>query len=356
MRLSYISIVLFAFILLTACQSARDKVKGDLMPLARGEADEIILVIDSALYEGEIGEQLRDMYQQYVRILPQDEYQFSLNKVNPRKLNTVLKNAKNMIFVMTLDNGSLQNKTVREYFTNNSLKMIQRDSSLFYSVRKDEFARGQIVLYLFGQTEAQLAEHLADNRSSLVELFETAVRQRTREKLFKKTKAQMMKAITEDHGYSLKIPFGYDLAKNLKDFVWVRKLEAESELNVFVYEGPYQSREVFNNTGELRDRITSTYLRDSQKPQLYIQRQEIVPVFSERVTFNGSFAVESRGLWAISDMSGGGPFVSYTIVDENTQKLYYVEGYVYSPGTKKKELLREVEAIISTFELPGATS
>lgn len=350
MRL-YISTLLLSVLFFSGCISTSDKVKDDFKPLARGDDDEIILAIDSALYEGPVGDAIRDMYQQYVRILPQDEYQFSLRKVNPRKLNSVLKNAKNLIFVMTLDGSSLENRTVREYFTDNSLKMIQRDSSLYYRVRKDEFAKGQVVLFLFGQDEGQLVENIKDHKSQLVELFESAVRKRTRDKLFKTTKKQLMKAITEDHGYSIKIPFGYDLAKNLKDFVWLRKLEAESELNVFIYEAPYTSQEVFNDMGELRDEITETYLRDSEKPGLFIKRQKIVPVFSERVNFNGHFAVESRGLWAISDMSGGGPFVSYALVDESSQKLYYIEGYVYSPATKKKGLLREVEAIISTFKV-----
>ena len=355
MRLPF-SVVLLVSLFLIGCGSTADKVKEEFLPLARGEADEIILVIDSALYAGQVGVEIRSMYQQYVRILPQDEYQFALNKVNPLKFNSVLKYAKNLIMVMTLDKGTAQNREVREYFTDNSLKMIQRDTSLYYTVRKDEFARGQIVLYLFGQNEEQLVNHIKDNKSNLVELFESAVRQRTRDKLFAGTKNQLMKAITEDHGYEIQIPYGYDLAKNLKDFMWLRKLEADSEFNVFVYEGPYRSQTVFNDIGELRDDITGTYLRDGEKPDKYIERQEIIPVFTERVNFNGNFAVEARGLWAISDKSAGGPFVSYTLVDEVTQKLYYVEGYVYAPGTKKKKLLREVEAIISTFKLPEGES
>jgi hypothetical protein len=94
-------------------------------------------------------------------------------------------------------------------------------------------------------------------------------------------------------------------------------------------------------------------LRDSEKPSLFIKRQEIINVFTERVNFNGNFAVEARSLWKISDNSGGGPFVSYTIVDESNGMVYYVEGYAYSPGTKKKNLVRELEAILGTFKTPG---
>lgn len=352
--------ILFLFVFtsllfFTGCKNVSDKVKEDFMPLARGEADEIILVMDSAQWEGSLGDAVKGMYRQYMRVLPQDEYIFSLNKVNPRKLNSVLRNAKNMIFVMTLDSKTYESRTIREYFTDNSLKMIQKDSSLFYTVRKDEFAKGQLVLYLFGQDEEQLIEQIADNKSRLVELFESAVRERTREKVLTKTETDLMDAITEGHGYRISIPFGWDLAKDLKDFVWLRRLEAESELNVFIYEAPYRSNEVFNEVDLLRDEITTAYLRDSQKPELFVERQTVVPVYTERVTFQGKFAVEARGLWKISNSSGGGPFVSYTFVDEKAQKLYYIEGYVYAPGSKKKPLVREVEAILSTFRTSSET-
>lgn len=349
MRTHLFHLLIIGLFFLAGCKGATEKVKEDLKPIARGEADEIILVIDSTQWQGEIGDALKGMYRQYMRVLPQDEYEFSLRKVNPLKLNDVFKHAKNMIFVMTLDSRTRQSNAIRQYFTDNSLKMIQRDSSLFYTVRRDEFARGQIVLYLFGQSEEDLIRNLQKNKSGLVELFESAVRERVRNEVLAKTKEELMKAIKEQHDYQLQVPFGWDLARDTTDFLWLRQLEAESELNIFVYETDYKDREVFNHIDEFREKITSTYLRDSEKTDLHITRQEVIPLFTQRVTFNGRFAVEARGLWKVSDSSAGGPFVSYTFVDEQSQKLYYIEGYVYAPSGKKKPLVRKVEAILSTF-------
>ncbi|MBR06904.1 MAG: hypothetical protein CMP48_04385 [Rickettsiales bacterium] len=344
-------LIIIALALAGCNTDAGEKLKKDFMPIARGENDEIILVIDSAQWKAGIGDELRKTYQQYMMLLPQDEYEFSVNKVNPRKLNDVFRHAKNMIFVMTLDSKTAESRAVREYFTDNSLKKIQQDSSIFYTVRRDEFAKGQIVLYLFGQDAETLERRIGDNRAALKSLFASAVRERTRDEILAKPKKETIAAIEENHPYSIQVPFGYDLAKNLPNFIWLRKLDSQSEWNVFVYEGDYTDRGVFNKVDEFRDEITSTYLRDSEKPEIFIKRQPEVPVLTQRVTFKDMFAVESRGLWKISDSSGGGPYVSYTFVDEKTQKIYYIEGYVYSPPTKKKHLIREVEAILSTFEL-----
>jgi hypothetical protein len=353
MKRSGIIYICLIFVLALSCNQTREKGKKEFLKTARGEADEMIMVIDTGMWGRPVGEELQNIYKGFLIGMPQDEAKFNVHNVNPIELNSTLKTAVNMVFVMALDNESSQGRELRKYFSDSSLKLIRDDTSIFMTVRKDEFAKGQIVLYLFSKTEDQLLEKIKDNEKVLVEIFESAVRERTRNQVLAKLEKVLMNAITEDHGYSLKIPYGWDLAKNLKDFVWLRRLEAQSEYNVFIYEQPYTDQSIFNDVGMFRDEITETFLRDSESLDLYITRQQQIPVFTERVTFNKKFAVEARGLWKNSDNSGGGPFVSYTFVDEGNQRLYYIEGYVYSPGTKKKKLVREVEAIISTFRSPS---
>lgn len=346
-------ILIFSLILFFGCQKTKDQVAKEFQKKAKGEADEMVLVIDSAQWNGALGDALKGVYRSYIVGLPQDEAKFNVHQVNPKDVNSTLRSAVNMVFVMTLDNQSSESKRVRSYFSDASLKRINSDTSIFMTVRKDEFAKGQLVLYLFSKSEDLLISKIKDNKNYLLELFESAVRERTREQIFSEIKKPLMKSIQEDHGYSITIPFGWDIAKNLKDFIWLRKLENNMEWNVFVQESPYTDQAIFNDIGKYRDQITERYLTDSEKADIFITRQHQIPVFTERVNFNGHFGVEARGLWKISDNSGGGPFVSYTIVDEKTQKVYYIEGYVYSPGTKKKKLIREVEAIISTFKSPS---
>jgi hypothetical protein len=47
----------------------------------------------------------------------------------------------------------------------------------------------------------------------------------------------------------------------------------------------------------------------------------------------------------------GGGFLSYTFVDEELGRLYYIEGFIYCPGKKKRAYIREIEAILKTFRL-----
>ncbi len=348
-----LTILSLAVVIMTSCGETAEKLQRELMPAASGEVGEIILVMDSAQWGSELGSEIKQTFRAPMPGLPQDEPMFSVNKVNPKRLNNLLKTASNMIFVMTLSSGTAESRLLRGYFTNQSLKKIQRDSSLWMTVNKDEFAKGQVVLYLFGQDEQALINKIQQNRGRLRNYLESVAQTRIQDKLYKSRELEAERAIRELQDVSIKVPFGWDLAKNLPNFSWLRFLEVDKELNVFIYQEPYKSAEIFEDIPAWRDKITETYLRDAERPDLFINRQQLdgdfIKVFEERQSFNGQYAVKNRSLWKISDSSGGGPYVSYAILDESKQTVYYIEGYVYSPGTGKKNFIRQVDAILATF-------
>ena len=320
---------------------------------AGGDADEIIVVVDSAVWDGPVGEQVRKTLAAPMIGMRQDEALFDIYKVNPLKLNSVLKSAYNMIYITTLDSRTNQSKELRAMFTDESLKKIQSDTSFFQVTEENKFALGQKVLYLFANNEQDLANKIARNRGAILNVFETQARKITKARILDSRSTGIEKKIIDGHGYSIQVPYGWDLAADLPDFVWIRELDRQKEKNIFIYQERYTDMKVFNDIGALRDRITELHLRDGQKTDLYVKRQEIIPVFSKQINFNNKFAMESRGLWAVSDNTAGGPFLSYTLVDEENQMLYYIEGYVFHAAGKKKRLMREMDAILSTFRMPS---
>lgn len=347
--------VILVFVAFACSESGKESRRVDNLPKARGEADEIILVVDSAQWADTtgLGEELRKTFTGPMLGLPQDEALFNVSKVSPRRLNSVLKSAKNMVFVMTLDSRTADSQVLQQFFTDQSLNQIKRDTSIYKRVQRDLFAKGQSVMFLFSATEGQLAKKINYNRSEIREFFEASARETIKDIIFKSTQKDLAARIRESHDVSIVVPFGWEKARDLKNFVWLRKMDAETEQSLFIYYEPYTDQGIFNEIGKFRDKITRRNLYDGENMDVYIQRQEIVPVFTERVNFNGHFAVEARGLWKISDNSRGGPFLSYTIVDEEVGLVYYIEGYVDSPGTRKKNLVRELEAILSTFKTKG---
>lgn len=54
-----------------------------------------------------------------------------------------------------------------------------------------------------------------------------------------------------------------------------------------------------------------------------------------------------RGLWEMKNDAMGGPFVARTLSFGN--KTLTIEGFVYAPGQKKKNKLRQLEAVLYTL-------
>ncbi|WP_422360836.1 DUF4837 family protein [Reichenbachiella sp.] len=342
--------ILLIIFLTASCGSDATKNGGSKshLPVARGEANAILCVMDTTQWNGPVGEALRDIFSDYVPGLPQDEPYFKLRNINPLKMNNILKTGKSMIFVSTMDNHGAQSRAMQNYFTSSSLEKILKDTALYRLPQKNQFARGQEILHLFGQTEKQLIDHLKRDKELLRNYFLNIENKRISKAIFKVREKQIEKTLRETHGFDVQVPYGYDLAKNQRDFVWIRLLDPEYEKNIFVHYRPFNTRAPFEDVLVFREEITSSYMRDVQKPDIFMTLQNENMNIRE-ANFKGKYAKEVRGLWKLSDISGGGPFVSYVFVDESQKRLYYLEGYVYAPSKDKREFMQEMEVIINTF-------
>ena len=69
-----------------------------------------------------------------------------------------------------------------------------------------------------------------------------------------------------------------------------------------------------------------------------------------QVELDGMTAIESRGLWFVEGDYMGGPFISYTIEDPKNERLIVIEGFSYSPSSKKRDVVFELEAILKTVK------
>jgi hypothetical protein len=292
-----------------------------------------------------------------VQGLPRPEPMFSVRYINPKKLNSVLKNVQNLVFVTTLDKESLGARIIKGYFTPESINRIKSDESLYVHTDNDVFSKGQKVMYLFGQTEEALIEKLNENGERIAGVFNKAERERTARNLFKsKEQKGVSEMLQKSHECHMRIPFGYQIAVNEPGFVWLRNIGNEIDRNVFITYRNYTNPAVFekDNLVQLRDSIARQQLfEDPDRPDTYLVTETTVPAIpirTRQITLNEHYSVEMKGLWRTNIPSMGGPFVSYALVDESTNRLFYIEGFVISPGKSQRETMRELEVILSTFK------
>jgi len=47
----------------------------------------------------------------------------------------------------------------------------------------------------------------------------------------------------------------------------------------------------------------------------------------------------------------GGPFISYTILNTETNELLHLDGFVHAPGKEKRDYIQQLEKILAAVKL-----
>lgn len=349
--------ILFSFVLLlSACEKSNNNgnSSGRILKKAKGAPGEIIVVIDSATYQGKVGDAVKSVFKGDIQWLSRPQSQFTTRIVSPQDLNSVLRDSKNLVYITVINDNNRGNKILKNNFTKASLERIKEDRSVYMFTKKDEFARGQEVMHLFGLNEEDLIKNLEENKEKIRDYFNDIELKRMQSKLFSAREEKGIEdLVAQKFGCKIRIPYGYEAAIQDEKFIWLRFLDPEIDRSIYITYTDYVSEEQFTkeNLIAFRDSVAQEHLYgDPEKPNTFmVTETENFPVFHEQTNFNGKYAIQMRGLWKTNNLSMGGPFISYALVDEEQRRLYYIEGFLYAPGKSQREYVRELEAILRTF-------
>jgi hypothetical protein len=333
--------------------------KGSSLPRASGITGDMYVVMDSIQWKGEVGKVVDSLFSAEMEGLPRSEPIFNMKWVDPRKLNFILKQRRNLIFVMSLDQKSEGAAVVRRLFSAASLDKIRTQEGFYVETSSNLFATGQEVMFLFGRTQTELLKNIRTGGKNLVEFFNIKERERLEARLLKTGQvAGVSDWLQKNFQCSISIPYGYKLVQNEKDFLWVRQINTADDKDLFIARTNYTSESQFSKDSliNFRNYICRKYLfedPDIANSYLVTEMLPFVPVQTRTISFNGHYAVEMRGLWRTNNKSMGGPFLSYAMTDQSTGTFFYIEGFTFSPSKSQREIMRELETILMTFRMNG---
>ena len=111
------------------------------------------------------------------------------------------------------------------------------------------------------------------------------------------------------------------------------------------------SLKTFNkkNLINLRDSLGKVHVEGS-RPQSFMATETLYDPDYKMVK-EKPYTLATKGLWTMKNDFLGGPYTAYAILDEEKQKIIYVEGFIYCPGERKRGHVFELEAILSGLKL-----
>jgi hypothetical protein len=343
--------------LFASCDGEKTAGFGENKPKARGSIGEIILAIDSTKWSGPVGEELREIFQADLPGMLRSESMFKVVRVDPRAMNSMLKRYTNLIYVTTFDDKSGGSQVINAQFTKESKEKAAADPNLYSLRMEDEFAKGQEVLYLFGNNEQELIKNLRKNADRLQNLFEVRERGRLEKVLLVRKNTAAAHEAKNNLGIQINVPASYQIAKTEKGFLWLRQptpTERRPDISLFFYETDYVSEEQTfpENILNLRDSITKAHIfGDPEDINSYVKTEKQIPPAFRNMVINDNFTVEIRGSWKTNNISMGGTYLGYLMVDQEKGKLYYMEGFIYYPNEIHRDALREIQTILLNTDI-----
>lgn len=339
-RLYNILIVALAVAAAVGCKNFNTLSNGG-RKTAQGSPYEVLVVCQAPEWEGAVGESLRALLERPVEMINQNEPMFNVLRVTPNDFKNMLPAHRNILKVLV------------------SPKVETASTAVQYDVE----AAPQIVLTLQGPTQQSLVDYLGENGENLLYVLEMAERDRTIRFAERHEAKALSEIIGNMFGIAMKVPQGYDLRSQSDDFVWASYEFPTSSQGFFIYSYPYQGKGSLTVDDLVRMRnlfaaripgpSAGSYMTTVDKlPDA--EAKEYVPFKPEYRTVRiGDRAwIEMRGLWEVENDFMGGPFVSYTTVDERTGRVLTLDCYVYSPKHGKRNYLRALEHLVYLIDFP----
>lgn len=346
----------FVLCMIALCASAcSEEVQKKLagFPVALSRVNEVIFVMDKPMWDGAVGDSCRAYFASNFPVLPQPEPIFDLKFFTPRMLNAkpVRKEFRSYVFVANLnDESSPTTKMVIKDIGAEQTRKAKANEKSSIMVGNDKWAKGQQLVYLFGSSEADLLKAIAERYPTAAARIQKYDKGKIDNSVYYQgVDNPIMKTIKDTMGVDIKVPGEYFVALNKGNTIWLRSNTDKVAYNIMLHKFKYTDTEQFTQKSikDIRDKL-GKYVSSEAENTYMLTNDVDLPMLLDVVGSEKLYKVKVRGIWEIENDFMGGPFIGYLIHNPETNDLLYVDGFIHAPGEKKRDLIQELDHIISS--------
>ena len=292
-----------------------------------GELNHIAIIIDDQLWNGEIGDNVRNKFAAPVIGLAQEEPIFSINQYPAKLLEGYMTHSRNII-------------------------VIKKSSKKSYRILKNEYAIPQNTVYITGTSVVEIIDILNEKSAEIIKLFqETDIllsQQVNDSSLLNKNR------LRDRFNISMEVPIGYKYVMDENNFVWLKKDNISGNQSILIYQVSQtclkRNSNPIDNIIKMRDSIGELYIHGTVAESKMITEQGFAPYLT-MITIDGKKTYHTKGTWELKNDFMAGPFINYAVEDTINKRLIIVEGFCYAPSKNKRDLVFELRAIIETLKI-----
>lgn len=336
--------------------------EGDYRRKAVGGLGEAVVVMDSAHFDSETADAIRNTFGRYVRTLPTAEPFFNLRfrEIQNNEQLEQLKRNKNLIIAAPVDDTTNVGRFIRALLSDEVEESVRNGESFAFPL-EDRWYRDQWTLILTAPDDSSLAEQIHNSEKTLTNNLLEKEFSRWREEIYDRgEQVHLSDSLWSEHGWRIRVQ--HDWVKNVDTtftengethhFLTMRRSLPNNDRWLWVWwqDNVTDITHIDDDwINARRDSLMEEFMRGTRDSS-YITTEYRRPVETESFEMNGDIAYETLGTWQMTHDAMGGPFVNMTIYDEDTQRLFMLEFGQFAPKYNKLRFVRQFRTMLRTFE------
>lgn len=322
-----LSSILFCFAALAALISCGNS--KNVLPGVSGKAGEVIVVIEKAHWDGELGDALREYLACDCDFLPQPEPLYNLAYVTPAGFTNMFQSHRNIIMVH-IDQD------------------VKEDGITFYN---NKWARPQCIIMINAKGLDEAVAVVRRDYEKIRARLEQAERDRVVASARLYEAKEIRENVAERFGGSIVFPSGYVIKKINDSFAWIGNDNTYVYKDILVYRYPANGKDDLEPETIIaqRNRILKGNV-PGMFDGTYMTTSQVAEPKVSYINYKGHDFAETRGFWEVENDFMGGPFVSHSFYSLDGSEILVFEAFVYAPKYDKRQYMRQTESLLYSFQ------
>ena len=322
-----LSSILFCFAALAALVSCGNS--KNVLPGVSGKAGEVIVVIEKAHWDGELGDALREYLACDCDFLPQPEPLYNLAYVTPAGFTNMFQSHRNIIMVH-IDQD------------------VKEDGITFYN---NKWARPQCIIMINAKGLDEAVAVVRRDYEKIRARLEQAERDRVVASARLYEAKEIRENVAERFGGSIVFPSGYVIKKINDSFAWIGNDNTYVYKDILVYRYPANGKDDLQPETIIAQR--NRILKENVPGMFdgtYMTTSQVAEPKVSYINYKGHDFAETRGFWEVENDFMGGPFVSHSFYSLDGSEILVFEAFGYAPKYDKRQYMRQTESLLYSFQ------
>ena len=307
--------------------SCENKTTSKYIPKSNGNINTLSVVMEKQLWNSKLGDSVRKIFSSEYAGLPQQEPVLSLKHIPISVFSGFFRESRNIL-------------------------LIQKNKDTKWDFKRNQFAKPQSLFIVSGKDNRNIIGAIKEKKDLIVEKVKQneLVEKQRRMGISTYSNSPLKKMLNID----LLMPSVYTLfKKGGNNEIWIQKETKKGNINIIVFQmedrislDEFSLQKVIN----LIDSIGQAFV-PGRKEGSYMITEKAYEPYVKKTRIKGFNAIEARGTWELKNDFMAGPFLNYIISDTVNSRLLVVEGFVFSPSSRKRDMIFELEAIFKSLKI-----